>query len=357
MRAQVEVSNVQAEVIAQRNQLNRSRTALLRIMGVSQKSDVEHVSDLVYVPVEADFEKAVRAALLNRPELYRGELDVLIQQAALRIAMSGYLPSLEAWYLHEWARPHPHNSADSTWGRQWQAGLRMTWTLFDGLRREGTIIEQRAILRQSVLDLADTEQKVFEEVKNALFDLADADELVGSQKLNQDLAAAALKLVRIGAKEGVNTELEVLDARSALTTAQGNYYIAMHSHLKARLILQRVIGMLGPPPGAVDMPEEAPSTDVLNELVEVSEEQTPAEPTEDATAAPEAEDQPAGASEDESTPQAGEEETPVEPTEDATAASETEDQPAGASEDGPTPQASEEDAAVPAAAPEAAQGQ
>jgi outer membrane protein TolC len=284
LRAQVEVSNVEADLIQERNHLNRARTSLLRTMGVSQKSDVTQVSELVYVPLEPDLEKTVEAALLNRPELYRSELNVLVQQAALRVAMADYFPRLEGSFWEKWARPNPHDIRDSTYGRQWQAGLRLTWTLFDGLRREGNIIQQRAALRQSGMDLAASEQKVFEEVKNALFDLTDAEELVKSQEFNLKLAGEALRLVAIGAKQGVNTELEVLDARSALTKARGNYYTALHAHLKARLTLQRAIGLLGPAPGAAEVPKEAPSTDVLNQLVQSAQSEAAAEPSEGAAA-------------------------------------------------------------------------
>jgi len=271
LRARVEVANVEADLIQERNRLSRARTALFRAMGVSQRSEVQYVSELVHVPLAPEFERAVESAMLNRPELYRGELDVLVQRAALRIVMADYLPNLEAWYWHRWARPDPHDVSNSAWDRQWQAGLRLGWTLFDGFRREGNVIQQRAALRQSIIELADTEQKVLEEVKNALSDLADAEELVKSQEYNLKLAGEALRLVAIGAKEGVNTELEVLDARSALTKAQGNYYTALHAHVTARLVLQRAIGMLGPAPGADEVPEKAPAPGVVEQATQSSE--------------------------------------------------------------------------------------
>jgi len=266
LRARVEVANVEAQVIQERNRLNRARTALMRLMGVSQKSEVAYVSDLTYVPVNADFETTVRTALLHRPELYRSELTILMQRAALEMAMSAYLPSLEAWGIFKRGRPDPHDSSRNDWAGQWQGGLRLAWTLFDGLRREGEVIQQRATVRQSLIDLADAEQHVFEEIKNALFDLTDADAMVRSQEFNLELAAEALRLVAIGVREGVNTELEVLDARSALTTAQGNYYQALHAHLQARHTLQRVVGLLAPEPGMTAVPDEVPPVEVLRRL-------------------------------------------------------------------------------------------
>lgn len=281
LRARVEVSNVEADMIAQRNGLNRAWTALFRMMGVSQRSQVRLSDELVYTPLRVEFEHAVKLAMLNRPVLYRNELQTLVQQAALKIAQADYLPNLEAWYWHKWARPDPQESSNNVWGGQWQLGLRLRWTLFDGLRREGTIIQRRAELDQSLLQLASTEQAVLEEVRNGIFDLSDAEELVKSQQLNLQRATEALRLVKVGAREGVNTQLEVLDARSALTRARGLYHKALYAHVTARIKLQRTLGMLGPGPGAQGPPKRAPEPGAVEGFVDRTEAPAPAEAGED----------------------------------------------------------------------------
>lgn len=267
LRAEVEVSNVEADLIRQRNQLNRARTALFRAMGVSQRSEVNLATELAYVPMEPEFELAVLRAFTNRPELFQGELDVRLQHVALRILYSDYLPEVEAWAWEKWAKPDPHQSSRIDWNNQWMAGVRLTWTLFDGLQREGNIIQQRAVLRQSIIALADAEQRVLEEVRNALFDLEDARDGVKSQQRNLERANEALRLVTIGTREGVNTELEVLDARDALTETRGLYYQALYAHVASRLQLQRALGMIGPAPGVQKVPEAFPEPGLMDEFM------------------------------------------------------------------------------------------
>ncbi|MFO8008792.1 MAG: TolC family protein [Candidatus Brocadiia bacterium] len=258
LRAELDVASARAELIRQRNELSRARTGLFRAMGVSQKSEVELTDQLTYLPMEPNYDEAVREAFMNRPNLFRAELDLRLQQEVLRGLFSEYWPQLEAWGWFRWAKPDPHEQSNIEWDRQWQAGLGLTWTLFDGLRREGNIIQQRAVARQSAIELADREQAVLQEVRTALLDLNDASELVDSQRLNLEQANEALRLVTVGAREGVNTELEVLDARAALTRARGDYYQALHSHALARLRYRRAVGVLGPAPGDAEVPEEAP---------------------------------------------------------------------------------------------------
>jgi outer membrane protein TolC len=57
-------------------------------------------------------------------------------------------------------------------------------------------------------------------------------------------AREAQRLIQVGLKEGVNTALEALDARTALTRAAGLRFQALHAHAVARLMLDRALGRL-----------------------------------------------------------------------------------------------------------------
>lgn len=266
LRAELEVSSVKSDLIHQRNQRSRALTALLRDMGASQKSNIELTDALTYQPLAPALERAVQVAFSNRPDIISDELNVRLQREVLLGLWTNYLPKVEGWATGGWAKPDPHDPTRNNWDDQWQAGLRLTWILFDGLNREGQIIQQKAVARQSVITLSDAEQALLQQVKNAILDLADADELVQSQQLNLQQANEALRLVQVGAREGVNTELQMLDARSALTNARGLYYQALYSHVTARLALQRALGMMGPGPGKGDIPKEGPPLGEIKEF-------------------------------------------------------------------------------------------
>ena len=60
LRARVDVSNLQADLIAQRNECDLARTRLFRAMGVSQQSGVELVTELSYQQIQITFADAVR---------------------------------------------------------------------------------------------------------------------------------------------------------------------------------------------------------------------------------------------------------------------------------------------------------
>ena len=73
-----------------------------------------------------------------------------------------------------------------------------------------------------------------------------ATQASGAQIKNIDLAKEALRIIEAGSSRGRNTQVEVLDARAALTKATGMYYKAVHAHGMARLGLLSATGAIEP---------------------------------------------------------------------------------------------------------------
>lgn len=247
LRAEVDVSNFKAETIRQDNRIKLARTNLLRSMGVSQESDIELSSELTYERMEMDIEEAVRVACENRPDLREAELNVRLQKEALRVAQSKYLPEIDLTFNQDWANPDPHNSTLDEWGDAWTAGVTVSWPLFDGMRREGRVQREKATLKQKKIRLADTEEQTLLEIRQAVLNVRSAAEFVGSQGLNRAKAQEALRLAEVGYREGINSEVEVIDARAAFIKAVGLYHEAVFNHVVAMLDLQKAVGTLGPP--------------------------------------------------------------------------------------------------------------
>ena len=258
LRAQVDVSNFRAEMIQQQNRVHLAMAALFKTMGVSQDSVVELSDTMNYAPMKPVIEEAVRLAHENRPDLYRAEFGVRLQREALRIAYSRYWPSVDATYNRVWSRPDPHDTMLDAWGSAWNAGVAVTWPIFDGLAREGAVMRERAVLKQRHIELLDAEERALLDVQQAILSIRDAEEFVESQRLNLERAKEGLRLVEVGYREGVNSEVEVTDARSALARAKELHYQAVYQHNVARLDLQRAMGILGPRPGTERIPKEPP---------------------------------------------------------------------------------------------------
>jgi outer membrane protein len=244
LRAEVELSNFKADLIQNKNAINISKTQMLKVMGISQDSNFVLSDKLSYTPLKMTMEQAVEVAYKNRPDLFSRQFDIRYQKELLKIARSRYWPSISGFYDNTWSKPDPHNSTLIEWGRAWQAGLTATLPIFDGFAREGEIIQQKARVKQTQMDLIDTEETALFELTKALLTIENAEEFVESQRLNLTRAEEGSRLAEVGYKEGINTQVEVIDAESALTKAKSLYYQAIYSHIIAKLDLQKAMGTL-----------------------------------------------------------------------------------------------------------------
>jgi outer membrane protein TolC len=244
LRAEVELSNFQAELIQNKNAINVSKAMLIKTMGVSQDSDFVLSDELTYVPSKVAMEEAVEAAYRNRPDLLGKEFDIRVQREQLKIARSRYLPVISGYYSNTWSKPDPHTMMLIEWGHAWQAGLTATLPIFDGFSREGQIVSQKARLKQAQIGLVDAEETALFELTKSQLSIENATEFVESQRLNLTRAREGLRLAEVGYREGTNTQVEMIDAQAALTTAQANYYQAIYSHVIAKLDLQKAMGTL-----------------------------------------------------------------------------------------------------------------
>ncbi|QHI68314.1 TolC family protein [Tichowtungia aerotolerans] len=244
LRARVDVALYQAQMIQQRSRLNVLTTQLLTEMGVQQDSCVELSGTLVYRPMKPVFEQAMELAYQNRPDLGRVQANVRMSEEAIRLAAGRYWPQVNAFATGGWARPDPYESSRDAWGSQAAAGVCVEWPLFDGLLREGRMVESKAALRQSQFELLDAQERAALQIRQAILKLRDTEEFVESQRMNLQLAREGLRLAEIGYRNGVNTEVDITDARSALTRAMGLHYQAICDHAVARLMLQSACGML-----------------------------------------------------------------------------------------------------------------
>ncbi len=246
LRTDVEVARLRAERIRQQNILDATRSVLLSQLGATQDSQVDLSDPLRYEPLTADARACVALALTQRADLHGAEVAVALQERTVRIARALFRPSADLVSEATAADPHPHRPMTSTWGTAWSVGAVMQFPLFDGMERSGRLQQEQARLRLAETALEALEERAVLDVTQALLALRTAEELVASQMHNLERAQEALRLAETRFREGDSTAVEILDARSAVTSARGQHYESIHAHLRARLDLLHATGQFPP---------------------------------------------------------------------------------------------------------------
>lgn len=247
LRAEVELANAQPALIRARNDYRVSIDALRYALGY-QETNVSHVrrnpeilGNLDFEPVAYDLEESLAAARVNRPELKGLDTLVKAREAGLVIAKSDRLPtvSVNGGYA---LRKDFNNSSFSGSRTGWTLGAAASWSIWDGASTRGRINQALSQKEQARLALMDASLAVEVEVRRALAGLDGATELAAAAVKVVDQAAEAVRLADARYGAGTATQLDVLAAQVALTSARNNLVQANYAYNIAAANVRRAIG-------------------------------------------------------------------------------------------------------------------
>lgn len=247
LRGEVEVANAKPRLIRARNTYRIAKNTLATVLGYSIPSHVwEDIPMQLTGKLEADPVALTLPAALAQAHARRPELGALRKAEALRqeditIARSTALPRVGVF-----AGYGSHNSRyvddffQDVSGAT--AGVHLHWDLWDGNLTRGKVMEARAQHKKAQLDLEDATRRIEQEVRTAYSTFTEAREVLESQQKNQEQAAEALRLATARYEAGTGTQLDVLNAQTALTEARTTQIEALHGYAVARARLERAMG-------------------------------------------------------------------------------------------------------------------
>jgi outer membrane protein len=253
LRAEVELANARPKLIRARNAYRISKNNLINQLGFNvPKETLEDIpltlsGKLTAEPYKIDLPQAVAMALDRRTELEALRKTQALRKEDIVNAKAPYKPSVQAFGGYD-----VHNSilspdiGDEKYG--FIAGVQLNWSLFDGGRSRGRVVEARALYERAGVEVDDAGRRIELEVRTAYSNFIEADEVLKSQEKVREEAEEALRLSRARSEAGTGTQLDVLSAQTALTEARTTQILALHGYSVARARLERAIGINIPKP-------------------------------------------------------------------------------------------------------------
>ncbi len=249
LRAEVLLANAKPALIRTRSAFRVAIEQLRQSIGYGnyrRDSDnlekiPEFLGELIYTPTRFDLRKSLDAALENRSELERLRLIQEARDAGLEIARSDYRPSVDLIGSYGKRKSAFSESFDDG-PEGWTLGVVATWDIFDGARRKGRVRQARSRLEQSRIDGESLRLSIEVEVRQAMSEFQEAEELVMAAGKAVEQAEESLRLADIRYAVGSINQLDVLEARVALTESRTNRLVANFRHLIAVASLRRAMG-------------------------------------------------------------------------------------------------------------------
>lgn len=240
LRAEVQQSNLQPQIIRMQNAVELARYRLNLVLDRGLDEPVDPTDSLAYRAVELDSAALLRQALGGRPELAQVEIAKKIADRAALVSYSGLQPSVVLMADYTYSKGQGFDASE--WQKNWDVGVAASWNLFDGGATLGRIKEARSNARRLLLARDQVKDYVRLEVTAGILAVRANRRAIASQEKTVEQAAEALKMAQARYESGQATNLDVLDAELALTQAQTNRFQAVHDYLVSLAELERAVG-------------------------------------------------------------------------------------------------------------------
>jgi outer membrane protein len=180
----------------------------------------------------------VDTARKQRPELVEADRQVAAADANIDAARAGRRPTLSASARTDFSP----QTGDNLPQPAWSVGLNLSWLLYDGGRttadvriaranRESALAQRDALLLSLTSELDSTRAQI---EANRAATLASTEAV--------DAARAQLKLAEARYAQGLGSQIELADAQTAVTTAEGNLIQSEWQLASAWTSLRRALG-------------------------------------------------------------------------------------------------------------------
>mgnify|MGYP001190324777 CR=1 FL=1 len=239
-RARSQLAASRAQLISARNERDRARLELRRVIGLDPGTELVLADSLMALPVTAvvpSAEEATRLALSRRADLRSAVAQKLAAERQVSATRLERFPTLGV-FGDQGAIGNATGHLLNTY--QW--GLQVSVPVFDGFRREGRVQEQRAQVHEADARRRDLEAQAAIDVRGALLDLASARELLVAAEERMVLAQQELQQARERFTAGVSGNADVITASLGINAARTLQVDARAAVQTARVMLARSQG-------------------------------------------------------------------------------------------------------------------
>ena len=240
LRAQVQVENLKPAIIGSENALNIASEGFKLLLGMDLETGFRLSGELQMIDEEFSLEELIASAMKDRVEIKNLNKAERIARLTQQITRRTNLPTIVGGATYE--RTKPFSFTGDEWGSSLTFNLGFQWPLFSGFSNLYKSREAALVLKETKLALENLERAIQVEVKQAYLSYLAAKEAIGAAQENVGQARKAFEIIETRYKNGLATNLEVLDTELALRQSQVNYLTALRNYNTSLAEIYKAIG-------------------------------------------------------------------------------------------------------------------
>lgn len=247
-RLEVQINNLQTERQKVQNLIELSYALLRYQMGMPANESIKLTDDINAVSIDS-----LKSSLANAQPSYESRIEFSLLNTQEKLAYldlrnikAGYLPSLSAslGYGHNNGRDNLGDLFTSKWFNNSALTVSLNVPIFDGFSKKYQIDQKKIALDKVKNNQTLLKQSIDLETNQASINIKNAFATLETQKRNLTLAEEIVRVSKIKYKEGVGSNIEVINAESSLKEAQTNYFTALYDLMIAKVDLSKAKGEL-----------------------------------------------------------------------------------------------------------------
>jgi outer membrane protein TolC len=240
-RARAERSDVAQRLAEAREQVDAAARSLNQILGRPLDTPIPAIPDSALTfDLSVAEDAAVAGALERREELAQAGAGIGAAGAAVGLATATYFPTVSLALDYGFQGRSVRFDRDHDY---WVASVVVSWNLFNGGRDAARRSAARAELDRQRVTRQDVEDRIRLEVRQAYASAVVAREAITTAETRVAAARRTFDLVRRRYEEGVATQIEFLDARTQLTSAELNRTLTAHRYAIRYIDLERAAAL------------------------------------------------------------------------------------------------------------------
>jgi len=246
-KIQVSYNNLKSQCQQSELSYKQSLNNLKYQMGMPVESDLSLADDAIDTDFQV-FELPTDSFKIdNRVDYQLQKINLSAYELDKKRNQDGYLPtlSLNANYgINAMRNKFDFTNQGGDWFPSSSIGLSLKIPIFDGLQKQARISQSKLNIEKSKENIHLTEQSIKVDLSNYEIQYRNAIDNIHNEKDNLDLAESVYSNIQNQYQQGTCSTLDLVQAESAYSESQNNYYNKLLNLYIARINLEQTKGTL-----------------------------------------------------------------------------------------------------------------
>lgn len=243
-----------SDVLATNTRLANAKTALVEAKNAANLAEAKfnnHVGlpvstpvvtadkELSYTPYAISLESAKSYGVLHRGTIVQAAMLVKSAEENLSRADASDSPVVKANASRGMNGVHWAGNDN----KNWAVGATLSWNVWDGGQSKANISAAKANLEKAKEAYAQTIETVQLQIQEGYLNLNAAEQKIQSTHAAVEAGQEDFRIKTLRYRSGVGTNVDVLDAETALATARNNYVDALYNYNLSIATLEKAMGI------------------------------------------------------------------------------------------------------------------